>query len=222
MPVDVFPLAFDQLRDKVGASAPEVVTRHLQVAVVTRGELCGDVGRQEASRARDRPEERVRRADVEDGGLGEWNGAASQGDPQDLRAIAKPVVMCNEQSDAGARLVEDARHRCHTERGGDRCERVNERASDVEAAKPQLKHLDGRLEVQTSFRVGLERSLCVAAAAVRAAGAAARRSSSRASRAAMASIRSDAVPPLRSKPSAARCRSSWWKAANEGADTYGS
>ena len=169
MPVDAFPLAFDQLRDEVGASAPEVVTRHLQVAVVTRGELGGDLGRQEASRARNLVEERVRRAHVEDDGLGERDGAASQGDPQDLRAIAKRVVMCDERSDAGARLVEDAGHGRHTERGGDRCDRVNERAGDVEAVELQLQHFDGRLDVQPSFGVGLERSLCVAAAAARAA-----------------------------------------------------
>ena len=48
-------------------------------------------------------------------------------------------------------------------------------------------------------------------------GAAARsRPPSRSSRAVMAPMRPAAVPPMRSKPSEARWRSSWWNAASEG------
>ena len=77
VPVDALPLASDQLHDEAGASSPEAVTRHLQVAVVARGELGGDVCRQDAARARDRVEHRVRRGDVEHDGLEERDGAAS-------------------------------------------------------------------------------------------------------------------------------------------------
>ena len=169
MPVDAFPLAFDELCDEVGASAPEVVTRHLQVAVVARRELGGHVGRQGAARARDRVEERVRRAHVEDDGLGERNGTATQGHSQHFEAVPKRVVMCDERSNAGARLVDDAGHGRDAERGSNRRGRERERAGDFEAVKPQLQHLDGRLDVEPSFGVGLQRSLCVAAAAARAA-----------------------------------------------------
>ena len=51
VPVDLAPLAFDELDDEVGACAPELVRLHFQSAVVERGELGGDVRREVATRA---------------------------------------------------------------------------------------------------------------------------------------------------------------------------
>ena len=101
VPVDLAPLALDELDDEVGARAPEFVALHLQRAVVERGALGGNICRQDATRARDRVEDQVRRGNVEHDGLGERDGAASQGDSQNLEAVAKPVVVRDERTDAG-------------------------------------------------------------------------------------------------------------------------
>ena len=77
--------------------------------------------------------------------------------------------MRDERSDAGARLVNDAGHGHDAERGGDRRGRERERVGDTGAVEPHLQHLDGRLDVEPSFRVGMQRSRRVAAAAARAA-----------------------------------------------------
>ena len=71
VPVDLAPLALDELYDEVGACAPQLVALHLQGAVVERGELVRDERRQVAARAGDRVEDRVRRGDVVDDGLRE-------------------------------------------------------------------------------------------------------------------------------------------------------
>ena len=80
----------------------------------------------------------MRCADAEYDGLDERDGAASQGDAQDLRAIAQTVMMCDQRTDAGARLVGDARHGRHAERCGDRLDRVDDRTGDVGAVEPHL------------------------------------------------------------------------------------
>ena len=51
VPVDLAPLALDELADEVCARAPEFVALYLQGAIIERGELGGDVRRQDAARA---------------------------------------------------------------------------------------------------------------------------------------------------------------------------
>ena len=119
--------------NEVRARAPELATLHLQRAIAERGELGENVCRQDAARARGRVEDRVRRSDVEHGGLGERGGTASQGDSQNLEAVAKLVVVRDERTDAGKRLVGGASDGRDAERGGDRRDRVHDRAGDVGA-----------------------------------------------------------------------------------------
>ena len=164
VPVDLAPLALDELDDEVGARAPELVALHLQRAVVVRGELGGDVRRQDATRAGDRVEHRVRRGHVEHDGLGERDGAASQGDSQNLEAVAFGVVVLDERTDAGLVLVGDAFDGRDAERGGDRCDGEDERASDVKPVEPHLEHLDRGFDVEPRLRVGLKRGFPSAAA----------------------------------------------------------
>ena len=164
-------------------------------------------------------------SNVEHDGLGERDGTASQGDSHNLEAVAKPVVVQDERTGAGQLLVGGACHGRDAERGGDRRDRVHDRAGDFGAVEPHLQHFDRRLDVQPRLRVGFECGFAAATAAAACAavyGTAARRSSSRSSRAAMAPMRASAVSPLRSKPSAAMWRSSWSSAASEGAATFDS
>ena len=93
VPVDLAPLALDEFDDLVGARALELVALHLQGAVFERGELNGNIRRQDAARARDCNEDRVRCGDVKHDGLGERDGAASQSDPKDPEAAAKLMVV---------------------------------------------------------------------------------------------------------------------------------
>ena len=115
----------------------------------------------------------MRRGDVENDDLGERDGSASQGDLQDLEAVAEFVVVRDERTDAGHRDIGDARDSRDAERGGDRRDGVHERAGDVRAAEPYLQHFDRSFDVQPRLQISLERGFTSAAAS--AASAAARR-----------------------------------------------
>ena len=78
----------------------------------------------------------MRRGHVEYDGLGERDGAASQGDSQNFEAVAFGMVVLDERTDAGLVLVGDLFDGRDTERSGDRCDGEDERASDVKAVDP--------------------------------------------------------------------------------------
>ena len=83
----------------------------------------------------------MRRGDVEHDGLSERDGAASQGDSQNLEAVALGVVILDERTNAGLGLVGDAFDRCDAERGGDRCDGEDERASDISTVEKTWSNL---------------------------------------------------------------------------------
>ena len=76
----------------------------------------------------ERIEERVRRAHVEDDGLGERNGTATQGHSQHFEAVAEVVVVRDERTDAGPNFIGNTRDSRDAERGGDRRDGVYKRA----------------------------------------------------------------------------------------------
>ena len=148
----------------------------------------------------------------------------SQGDPQNLGAIAQLVLVYDQRTDAGPLLVGDAHHGRHAERGGDRRDRVDDRAGDVGLLSHSCSTLTDALMCGRSFGSNSSAGFSLLSPPLPEPpySAAARRALSRSSRAVMALVRSAAVSPLKSKPSEARWWSSWWNAASEGIVTFGS